>query len=96
VTGRGEIQGFGVTEDQRIDVTVTLAFLDPTGKLVEPVSPTVLRQPKESETLFTSFDYAIPAEAPSGTYILVMAVDDAVTSRSARFHRDITVEAATR
>jgi len=56
----------------------------------------VLRQPKESETLFTSFDYAIPAEAPSGTYILVMAVDDAVTSRSARFHRDVTVEAATR
>jgi len=94
VTGRGEIQGFGVTEDQRIDVTVTLAFLDPTGKLVEPVSPTVLRQPKESETLFTSFDYAIPAEAPAGKYVLVMAVDDAVTSRSARFHRDIPVEAA--
>jgi hypothetical protein len=94
VTGRSEIEGFGVTEDQKIDVTVTLAFLDPRGKLVEPVSPTVLRQPKESDTLFTSFDYAIPAEAPAGTYVLVMAVDDAVTSRSARFHRDITVEAA--
>jgi hypothetical protein len=94
VTGRGEIQGFGVTEDQTIDVTVTLAFLDPTGKLVEPVSPTVLRQPRESDTLFTSFDYAIPAEAPAGKYVLVMAVDDAVTSRSARFHRDIPVEAA--
>jgi hypothetical protein len=86
VTGRGEIQGFGVTDDQKIDVTVTLAFLDPTGKLVEPVSPTVLRQPKESDTLF--------AEAPAGKYVLVMAVDDAVSSRSARFHRDISVEAA--
>ena len=39
VTGRSEIQGFGVTEDQKIDVTVTLAFLDPAGKLVEPVCP---------------------------------------------------------
>jgi len=94
VTGRSEIQGFGVTQDQKIDVTVTLAFLDPTGKLVEPVSPTVLRQPKESDTLFTSFDYAIRAEAPAGKYVLVMAVDDAVSSRSARFHRDIAVEAA--
>ena len=39
VTGRSEIQGFGVTEDQKIDVTVALAFRDPTGKLVEPISP---------------------------------------------------------
>jgi hypothetical protein len=94
VTGRSEIQGFGVTEDQKIDVTVALAFRDPTGKLVEPISPTVLRQPKESDTLFTSFDYAIPAGAPAGQYDLEMAVDDAVTSRSARFHRNIIVEAA--
>ena len=94
VSGRSEIQGFGVTEDQRIDVTVTLALLDPTGKLVEPISPTVLHQLKESDSLFTSFDYAIPAEGPAGKYVLVIAVDDAVTSRSARFHRVITVEAA--
>jgi hypothetical protein len=94
VTGRSEIQGFGVTEDQKIDVTVALAFRDPTGKLVEPISPTVLRQPKESDTLFTSFDYAIPANAPAGTYDLEMAVNDAVTSRSASFHRNITVEAS--
>jgi hypothetical protein len=94
VTGRSEIQGFGVTEDQKIDITVALAFRDPTGKLVEPISPTVLRQPKESDTLFTSFDYAIPAGAPAGTYDLEMAVNDAVTSRSASFHRNITVEAA--
>jgi hypothetical protein len=94
VTGRSEIQGFGVTEDQRIDVTLTLAFLDPTGKLVEPVSPNVLRQPKESDSLFTSFDYAVPAEGPAGKYVLVIAVDDAVTSRSARFQRGIVVEAA--
>jgi len=94
VTGRSEIQGLGVTEDQRIDVTVALAFRDPTGKLVEPISPTVLRQPKESETLFTSFDYAIPVDAPAGTYDLEMAVNDAITSRSASFHRNITVEAA--
>ena len=93
-TGRSEIQGFGLTEDQRIDVTVTFAFLDPMGKLLEPTSPTVLRQPKESDSLFTSFDYAIPAEGPAGKYVLVIAVDDAVTSRSARFHRAVTVEAA--
>src|SRR5262245_6438484 len=94
VTGRSEIQGFGVTDDQKIDVTVALAFRDPMGKLVEPISPTVLRQPKESDTLFTSFDYAIPANAPAGRYDLEMAVNDAVTSRSASFHRNITVEAA--
>jgi hypothetical protein len=93
VSGRSEIQGFGVTADRRIDVTVTLAFRDPTGKLVEPVSPTVLRQPVESETLFTTFDYAVPADAPGGDYELEMAVDDAVSTRSARFHRRITVEA---
>jgi hypothetical protein len=94
VTGRSEIQGFGVTEDQKINVTVALAFRDPTGKLVEPISPNVVRQPKESETLYTSFDYAIPAGAPAGTYDLELAIDDAVSARSARFHRNISVEAA--
>jgi hypothetical protein len=94
VSGLGEIQGFGVTTDQSIDVTVALAFRDPTGTLVEPISPTVLRQPKESDTLFTSFDYAIPADRPAGTYDLEIAVDDAVSTRSVRFHRSITVEAA--
>jgi len=94
VSGRSEIQGFAVTADQRIDVTVTFAFRDPTGKLVEPVSPKVLRQPMESDTLFTSFDYAIPADGPAGEYDLEMAVDDAVSTRSVRFHRKITVEAA--
>ncbi|HSD11725.1 MAG TPA: hypothetical protein VLF14_12100 [Candidatus Binatia bacterium] len=94
VSGRSQIQGFGVTADRRIDVTVALAFRDPTGKLVEPVSPTVLRQPMESETLYTSFDYAIPADGLTGKYDLEMAVDDAVSSRSAHFHRKITVEAA--
>ena len=78
VSGRGEIQGFGVTTDQSIDVTVALAF----------------RQPKESDTLFTSFDYAIPADRPAGTYDLEIAVDDAVSTRAVRFHRSITVEAA--
>jgi hypothetical protein len=63
--------------------------------LVEPVSPTVLRQPVESETLFTNFDYAIPADAPAGDYQLEIAVDDAVSSRSVRFHRSIAVEAST-
>jgi hypothetical protein len=95
VRGRSEIRGFGVTADRKIDVTVALAFRDPTGKLVEPVSPTTLRQPMQSETLFTNFDYAIPADAPSGDYDLELAVDDAVSTRSARFHRKITVEAAT-
>ena len=94
VSGRSEIQGFGVTADGKIDVTVALAFRDPTGKLVEPISPTVLRQPMESETLFTSFDYAIPADGPTGKYDLEMAIDDAVGTRSAHFHRKITVEAA--
>jgi hypothetical protein len=94
VSGRSEIQGFGVTADGTIDVTVALAFRDPTGKLVEPVSPTTLRQPKESDTLFTSFDYAIPADSPAGEYDLEIAVDDAVSSRSVRFHRTVTVEAA--
>ena len=95
VRGRSEIRGFGVTADRKIDVTVALAFRDPTGELVEPVSPTTLRQPMESETLFTNFDYAIPADAPSGDYDLELAVDDAVSARSARFHRKITVEVAT-
>jgi hypothetical protein len=94
VSGRSEIQGFGVTADGRIDVTVVLAFRDPTGRLVEPISPTTLRQPVESETLFTSFDYAIATDAPGGEYDLEMAVDDAVSARSARFHRRVTVEAA--
>jgi uncharacterized protein YfaS (alpha-2-macroglobulin family) len=94
VSGRSEIQGFGVTPDGTIDVTVALAFRDPTGTLVEPVSPTTLRQPKESDTLFTSFDYAIPADRPAGTYDLEIAVDDAVSTRSVRFHRSITVQAA--
>jgi hypothetical protein len=94
VSGRSEIQGFGVTPDGTIDVTVALAFRDPTGKLVEPMSPTTLRQPKESDTLFTSFDYAIPPDRPAGTYDLEIAVDDAVSARSVRFHRSITVEAA--
>lgn len=94
LSGRSEIQGFGVAADETIDVTVALAFRDPTGTLVEPVSPTVLRQPKESDTLFTSFDYAIPADRPAGTYDLEIAVDDAVSARSVRFHRSITVEAA--
>jgi hypothetical protein len=94
VSGRSEIQGFGVTPDGTIDVTVALAFRDPTGTLVEPVSPTTLRQPKESDTLFTSFDYAIPADRPAGTYDLEIAVDDAVSTRSVRFHRSVTVQAA--
>jgi hypothetical protein len=93
VSGRSEIQGFGVTPDESIDVTVALAFRDPTGALVEPVSPTVLRQPRESDTLFTSFDYAIPSDRPPGTYDLEIAVDDAVSTRSVRFHRTIVVEA---
>ncbi len=94
VSGRSEIQGFGVTAERTIDVTVALAFRDPTGKLVEPVSPTALRQPMESDTLYTSFDYAIPANARAGTYDLEIAVDDAVSARSVRFHRILTVEAA--
>jgi len=94
VSGRSEIQGFGVTADQKIDVTVALAFRDPTGNLVEPISPTTLRQPMESDTLYSRFDYAIPADAPGGEYDLEMAVDDAVSARSARFHRTIFVEAA--
>lgn len=94
VRGRSEIQGFGVTADGRIDVTVALAFRDSTGALVEPVSPTVLRHPVESETLFTSFDYAIAADAPAGDYDLEIAIDDAVSARSVRFYRTIAVEAS--
>jgi hypothetical protein len=92
VTGRSEIQGFGVTADRKIDVTVALAFRDPMGNLVEPVSPKTLRQPMQSETLFTNFDYAISPDAPGGEYDLEIAVDDAVSARSARFHRKIAVE----
>ncbi len=96
VSGRSEIQGFGVSADGQIDVTVALAFRDPTGALVEPVSPTVLRHPVESETLYTRFDYAIPADGMAGEYDLEIAVDDAVSTRSVRFHRTIAVEAATK
>ncbi len=73
---------------------VALAFRDATGKLVEPLSPTTRSQPTESDTLFESFDYAIPPDAPAGEYDLEIAVDDAVSTRSVRIHRTISVEAA--
>ena len=92
VRGRSEITGFEVSDENRIDVTMTFAFRDPRGKLVEPSSQTRLDQPVESDTLFSSFDYTIPKKGPAGDYELTIGVDDAVSGRSVRFRRTIKAE----
>jgi len=90
VKGRSQISGFEVSPENRIDITMRFTFRDPRGKVLEKSNPSRLDQPVESDTLFSSFDYTIPEKGPAGDYDLEIRVDDAVSGRSARFHRTIT------
>ncbi len=90
VKGRSQITGFEVSPENRIDITMRFTFRDPRGRVLEKSDPSRLDQPMESDTLFSSFDYAIPAKGPAGDYDLEIRVDDAVSGRSARFHHTIT------
>ena len=92
VRGRSEIKGFEVNAQGELAVTITFAFRDPNGALVEPISPSVLRQKAETDTLYTDFYYDVAADATEGHYDLELGVDDAVSGRSARFHQTIPVD----
>jgi hypothetical protein len=89
VKGQSQITGFAVSPDNRIDITMHFTFRDPNGRILEQSEPSRLDQPVESDTLFSSFDYTIPAKGPAGNYDLEIGVDDAVSGRSARFHNTI-------
>jgi hypothetical protein len=89
VRGQSQIIGFDVSKDNRIDVTMRFTFRDPKGKVVEQGDPNRLDQPVESDTLYSTFDYTIPAKGPAGDYDLEIRVDDAVSGRSAAFHNAI-------
>lgn len=94
VRGRSEIKGFEISPSGDLDVTITFAFRDPNGNLVEPISPSVLKQKAESDTLYTDFYYDVAADATEGHYDLELGVDDAVSGRSVRFHRTIPIDPA--
>lgn len=94
VRGRSEITGFAVNKKGELDVKITFAFRDPNGELVEPISPSVLRQKAESDTLYTDFYYDVAKTATEGHYDLELGVDDAVSGRSVRFHKTIPVHEA--
>jgi hypothetical protein len=89
VKGQSEITGFEVSKDNRIDVTMHFTFRDPKGKIVEQSEPSHLAQPVESDTLYSTFDYTIPAKGPAGDYDLEIGVDDAISGRAARFHNTV-------
>jgi hypothetical protein len=94
VRGRSEIKGFDLNSAGELDLVVTFAFRDPNGELVEAISPSVLHQKAESDTLYTDFYYDVAAGATEGHYDLELGVDDAVSGRSARFHRTIPIDPA--
>jgi hypothetical protein len=89
VRGQSQITGFEVSKDDRIDVTMRFTFRDPKGKIVEQGDPNRLDQPVQSDTLYSTFDYTIPAKGPAGDYDLEIRVDDAVSGRSAAFHNTV-------